>query len=53
MVAELVYLLISSLLFLTLWETNNQDINTIYAWTARKYGRFHRAYEHVDLLVGP
>ena len=35
--AELVCLLVSSLLLVpTLWETNNQDMETIYPWTARE-----------------
>ena len=37
LVAELVYLLISSLFLVpALWETNNQDMKTVCTWIARE-----------------
>ena len=46
LIAELLCLLTSSPCFVpTLWKINNQDMKTIYTWTAREQGRLHGAYE--------
>ena len=46
LVSELVYLLISSVFLVpTLWDTNNQDMKTIYTWTARELGRLRGTCE--------